>query len=355
MSASGPHEVVTVRGEQGDPVGWLVIDRLVRGLSFGGFRFSPDVTLEEVERLARCMSHKLALHGHPVGGAKAGLRCDPRGEGMEGLMDRFAAAAGDALKTRAIVGRDMGATDALIDGLYERLGASQMAIAGVDSRLRDLPGYRRHMTGLGVSYAARRAMGGDLSGVRVAVQGFGLVGAGSALRLSAMGATIVAVSDAAGSVHDGAGIDVDELYAASEGSRALPAQRLTSSRERLFAADADLLLLAASSNSVDADQARGIRARVVVEGSNFGLTNAGRAALQDRGVCVIPDLIASSSSAAMVARQMAARGRLGEDELWSAIEEAIDVATADALDRSRADGTDVRTAYLRTHGARRTS
>jgi glutamate dehydrogenase (NAD(P)+) len=351
MSASDPHEVVTVRGEQGEEIGWLVIDRLVEGLSFGGFRFSPDVTRGEVERLARCMSHKLALHGHPVGGAKAGLRCDPRAGGIEQLLDRFATAARDSLTSRAIVGRDMGATDALIDGLYQRLGVTQMSVAGVESRLRDLTGYRRHMTGLGVAYAARRAMGGDLAGVRVGIQGFGLVGAGSALRLSAMGASIVAVSDATGALIDGDGIDIDVLYGASGGSRALPTDVHKSSRDSLFSADADLVLLAASSNSVDVEQARAIRAKVVVEGSNFGLTDAGRGVLQEMGVCVIPDLIASSSSAAMVARQMQARGRLEEDALWSAIETAIDEATASALARSRADGTDVRTAYLRTHGS----
>ena len=131
----------------------------------------------------------------------------------------------------------------------------------------------------------------------------------------------------------------------------LPPQSLKSSRDSLFAVDADLVLLAASSNSVGVEQARAIRARVVVEGSNFGLTDAGRGVLQEMGVCVIPDLIASSSSAAMVARQMQAQGRLPENDLWSAIETAIDEATASALDRSRQEGTDVRTAYLRAHGA----
>ena len=192
-------------------------------MSFGGFRFSPSVTREEVERLARCMSHKLALHGHPVGGAKAGLRCDPRGPEVEGLLDRFVEVAGEALSTRAVVGRDMGATDALIDGLYGRLGIPQMAIAGVPTRLREMPGYRRHMTGLGVAFAARRAAGGSLEGARVGVQGFGLVGAGSALRLSALGASVVGISDAIGALHDCHGLDIEALIERSAGSRALPA------------------------------------------------------------------------------------------------------------------------------------
>ena len=351
MNSASSQEVVTVRDEHGEEIGWLVIDKLVGGLAFGGFRFSPDVTRAEVERLARCMSHKLALHGHPVGGAKAGLRCDPRGPGVEALLDRFAEAAGDALSTRAVVGRDMGATDALIDGLYERLGIAQMSIAGVNGRLREMAGYRRHMTGLGVAYAARRAFGGDLSGVRVAIQGFGLVGAGSALRLSAMGGSIVAVSDASGALIEPDGIDVEALLQASGGSRALPRGAGASPRDGLFSVDADLVLLAASSNSVDERHARAITAKVVVEGANFGLTDAAREALLEQGVCVIPDLIASSSSAAMVARQMRAGGRLTEEELWSEIESAIDTATARALDRALAEGIDVRTAYLREHGA----
>ncbi len=351
MNGDSPHEVVTVRDSRGEEVGWLVIDQLVDGMSFGGFRFSPSVTRAEVERLARCMSHKLALHGSPVGGAKAGLRCDPGQSSVHELLERFGDATADALRSRAVVGRDMGATDALIDGLYERLGIPQMTIAGFEGRLRDMPGYRRHMTGLGVAYAARRAVGGDLSGARVAIQGFGLVGAGSAVRLRDLGASVVAISDATGVLIDPSGIDVDHLVAAAGGARALPVGAATASRDELFTTDADLLLLAASSNSVDVAQAEVLRAPTVVEGSNFGLTDAARSRLQRREIVVIPDLIASSSSAAMVARQMQAGGRLGEDELWAAIETAIDQATASAIDRATLDGTDVRSAYLAEHQA----
>jgi glutamate dehydrogenase (NAD(P)+) len=202
------------------------------------------------------------------------------------------------------------------------------------------------MTGLGVAFAARRAVGGDLAGKRVAIQGFGLVGAGSAIRLEALGARVVAISDASGAVHDPAGLDIGRLYAASHGARVLPKGVATEPRDAVFEAEADVLVLAASSHSVSEHLAQGIAAPLVVEGSNFGLTEVARAVLQDRGVAVIPDLIASSSSAAMVARQMAARGRLGADELWSSIETAIDEATGIAMAAARESGTDVRTGYL---------
>ena len=353
-----PLEVVEIVDPVEDVAGWLVIDTLADGLAFGGFRFTPTVTRSEVERLARCMTWKLAGHGLPVGGAKAGLRCDPTGEGLARKLRVFAEHTGEALRGRVMVGKDMGASDAILDALYHAVGVPQLGLvqrrapgAAVPDRLRDLTGYRRHMTGLGVAWAAEAALGGAVQGARVAIQGFGLVGAGAAVRLRDLGAVVVAVSDAAGAVAHADGLDVAELLAATEGRKTVDRAALRGrfearGRDSLFDIDADVLVLAAASHSVDAPLAAQIAAPLVVEGSNFGLTDEARTELHRRGRVVIPDLIASSSSAAMVARQMAARNTLGEAALWRDIRAAIAQETRESLAAALRSGADVRTAYL---------
>ena len=333
-----PVEVIEVVEPAHDVHGWLVIDRVIDGLSFGGFRFTPTVDRDEVVELARCMTRKLAVHGMPVGGAKGGLRCDPRAPDAHEKLRVFAAAAGPALRDRVIVGRDMGATDGLIDGLYDAVGITQMHIVQrraprtTPDRLRELAGYRRHMTGLGVAWATAAALGGQAAGARVAIQGAGLVGVGSAVRLHAMGALVVAISDIDGALRREPGLDVPELAAQPGGGRVAPSggatfERGPEARDALLAADVDVLVLAAASSSVDARLAESVRAPLVVEASNFGLTPEARRVLLTRGVRLVPDVIASSSSAAMVAHQMASGNRLADGELWGRIRAAIEGAT----------------------------
>lgn len=331
-----PAEVIEVR--DGAVTGWLVIDTSVDGLSFGGFRMTPTVTRAETVELARCMTWKLAGHGLPVGGAKAALQVDPRSPETPARLALFAERCTEALTSRVIVGKDMGATDALIDGLYASLGVRQLHVvtqlrrgAKIPDRLRDLPGYRRHMTGLGVGWAARAAAGGDLAGARVAIQGWGVVGRGSARRLGDLGADVIAACDVDGMV------DVDEPGAPERHGE--PGD--------VFSAHADILILAASSWSVDVAASERIRAGVVVEGANFGLTDEARASLHRRGVLVVPDVIASSSSAGMAGLQLASGGTLHTGDMWSSIEASIDADTRAAMDASSSDGGDLRAAHLR--------
>ena len=290
-------------------VGWLALADPGAPLSFGGTRITPGVSREEVVGLADAMQRKLAVHGVPVAGAKAGIRATPD-EAPEKLAV-FAERAQDLLATRVVLGKDMGATNGLIDGLYEAIGVPQLAPVqarhpGCPDRLRELTGYRQRMTALGVLWSAEEALG-SLAGVRVAVQGFGVVGAGSASRLAEAGARVVAASDLDG-------------WTGAVGEQLGPR---TGPPEGLFDVACDLLVLAAASHTVGRDEAARIRARVVVEGSNFGLRPEARDVLSRRGIAVVPDVIASSSSAAMVCWQLASGNTLGEGELWDRIEGAI--------------------------------
>ena len=350
-----PEAVHEVSIPEADVKGWLVVDRLVGGMAFGGFRISPHVTREEVCGLARAMSWKLGCHGSPVGGTKGGLVADPNDEKTPERLALFARACAAPLGTSVIVGKDMGATDALLDGLYGSLGHGQLAVArrvhggaAVPERLRDLVGYRRHMTGLGVAWAARAAMGGDLRGCRLGIQGWGLVGVGTAHRAGGLGARVMALSDAHGCLLPAAGITPGDLVEGTHVKGVLPAdvQGTREAREVLFEAEMDVLVLAASSHSVGLEDAERIRASVVVEGSNFGLTPEARSHLHQRGIPVVPDVVASSSSAAMVARQLAAANHLTSEALWEAIEAAITRGTSETLRISRETGMEPREAYL---------
>ncbi len=331
--------------------GWLVVDTVAGGLCFGGTRFTPTVTRGEVAQLARCMTWKLRAHGLPVGGCKAGLRIDPADPRLPEALDAFADAIAGELTTRAIIGKDMGATNAMIDAIYARVGVPQLhLVPGAPDRLRDLTGYRPHMTGLGVTFATTAVLGDDLGGCDVLIQGFGAVGAGSAVRLTERGARVVGVSDAQGALHHGGGLPVARLLEIVDGG-VIDRDRIDfpctlEERDALLERDGDVLVLGAGSNCVGAEPASRIRSRLVVEGANFGLTSDARPVLHGRGVLVLPDILANSSSAAMVARQLAAGGKLSEGELWGAIERSIRDGTAEAVARGRAEGRTPREAWL---------
>ena len=117
-------------------------------------------------------------------------------------------------------------------------------------------------------------------------------------------------------------------------------------REQLFDAEADLVVLSASSHSVDESIANRLRAPLVVEGANFGLTNQARSVLQERGVLVIPDILANSSSAAMVALQMASGNQLSPLALWDQIQDSIQSAVRWSLQSAKNQGLTLRQAWI---------
>jgi len=334
-------------------LGWLVVDTLRSGLAFGGTRFAADLTLAEVANLARCMTWKLAAHGLPTGGAKAGLAVHPDDPHLERKLAVFADGLREPLTGCAIIGKDLGASNGMLDAIYRRLGISQLHLVQSRTptcppRLRDLRGYRQAMTGQGIAWATRALLGpAALTGARVAVQGAGVVGIGTARRLEEFGTTTVAISDAEGGRLVPGGVRWTELAnAAPQGRLGRLRSATPTAREAVLHAPCDILVLAARSHSVDARLSEGIQARTVVEGANFGLTEDARKALHARGVVVLPDVLANSAAAAMTTRQLAAGGQLDDAPLWTAIEHAITRAVHAARDRVGAAGGTLRAASL---------
>lgn len=319
---------------------YLVVDPTEKEISFGGTRIDPSVTRDMVVELAENMSLKLAGHGSPVGGAKAGLRASPDDPRLKQFLKQFAEACRETLTTTTILGKDMGAQQWMIDEIYDALQMPQLAIAQQHNpttkcpdRLSALDGYIANMTGQGVFWSIEQAVGGDLSGVRVLIQGFGVVGSGVAWHLHCHGARIVAVSDRDKAVVGADGMDLDALLAAKREDGLVAANKLPSSciitaRDQLLTQPADLLVLAAGSYVVGGNIAAQIRAPLVVEAANLALTPTARTVLHANAVRVVPDVVANSSSAAMVGHQIASGNTISPSALWADIESKIKRNTA---------------------------
>jgi len=314
-------------------LGWVSVASETRGLAFGGTRVSGDVTAEEVEALSWNMHRKLLPVGLPTGGAKAGLRVDPQDPLLLEKARAFGERARTLLTTSVVLGKDMGATNQVMEAIYAGAGVPQLFLAkargdSCPDRMGDLAGYRPHMTGLGVAWAARAARRGEMEGARVLVQGWGVVGRGSAVRLEEMGARVVGHSDV-----DGARVGEQSLE-----------------RDALLGLEADVLILAAGTGSVGAALAETVSAHLVVEGANLALTADARKLLYERGVEVVPDCIASCSSASLVASQLATGNSGHPGEIWARIEAGIETSVREARALGVQEDIPLREAFLRKWG-----
>ena len=345
---------------------WLVIDQLKNGLSFGGFRFDPTVSLQQVRNLAQTMSWKLASHGLPVGGAKAGIACDPSRADIQELLTQLARSWEQQLTTNVVLGKDMGATNSLLDGLYSGIGQSQLNIVQgsyphCPNKIRDLAGYKRDMTGLGAVIAAETAVN-SLKGKDILIQGAGVVAQGIAIRAAAKGARIVGISDVDNCLYSSDGVEVVQLIELSRTINAvihldemISGKAEASDRDSLFEKPADILFLAAGSHTVDEHAAARIKAPVVIETSNFGLTDDANEILYRRGISVIPDIISSSSSAAMSSHQIASGNSVPASHLWATIENCIRNAVKTSVQNSQKNHCSIRSAYMDSFVSRSTA
>ena len=351
------HRELVVKDDTGDLSAFLVVDASDQEFSFGGTRVDAAVTRDMVAELADNMSLKLAGHGSPLGGAKAGVRAAPGDPRLTKFLRRFAEECRDVLSSTTILGKDMGARQWMLDEIYDALGSPQLGVArarfrGVElpHRLCDLNGYLHHMTGKGVFWSIEEALGGALAGARVLIQGFGVVGCGTAWHLDRAGAKIVGVSDGEKAILRPEGLDVELLMKArgDDGllaSERLPGTWLPSARDDLLAERADVLVLAAGSYLVDGEIALRLSTPLVVEAANLALTPAAIDALHVHGVQVVPDVIANSSSAALVAHQIAAGNQRDPAQLWEEIERNIKRNTEAVLRMSKELGITAKAAF----------
>jgi glutamate dehydrogenase (NAD(P)+) len=287
--------------------GYRVQHSLSRGPGKGGVRFHADVTLEEVMALAAWMTIKNAAVNLPYGGAKGGIRVDPKllsRKELERLTRRYTSEIGIIIGPQSDIPAPDVNTDAqimawMMDTYSAHVGATTTGVVTGKPVLLGGSLGRVKATGRGVYFVAREAarrLRMNIEGARVALQGFGNVGSAAAEMFAAHGARIVAVQDHTGTLHDGNGLDVAALadtvarsggIAAHEGAERLSA-------EQFWETPCDFLVPAALEGQITVERAARLKARVVVEGAN-GPTNADAdLLLAERGIVVIPDVIANA-------------------------------------------------------------
>ena len=288
--------------------GYRVQYNITLGPAKGGLRYHPNVTLDEVTTLAAWMTWKCAIAHIPFGGGKGGIIVDPnllsRRE-LEALTRRYIAEIVDAIGPNKDVPAPDVNTDAqtmawIMDTYSMHVGHTETAV--VTGKPIELGGSlgRREATGRGVMICAREAakhVGFDIRGAKVGVQGFGNVGSISASLLSQVGAKVVGVADWKGGVYNAKGLDIPTLldYAGKNKTVAGFSGGDTLTNDELFKLDLDVLIPAALENQITAENAPGIRAKVVIEGANGPTTPEASALLQQRGIFLVPDILANSA------------------------------------------------------------
>jgi len=287
--------------------GYRVQYNISLGPAKGGIRYHPDVSLDEVTALAAWMTWKCAVSQIPFGGGKGGIICDPtrmsRRE-LEALTRRYVAEIIDAIgPDKDVPAPDVNTNEQvmawIMDTYSMHVGRTETAIVtGKPVVLGGSQG-RREATGRGVMICTResaRHLEIDLRGATVAVQGFGNVGSVSADLLSKLAARIVAVTDWKGGVYNEHGLDVPKLIDWVKEHKTVDGfkggEMLTN--DELFALDVDFLIPAALENQITIENASDIKAKAIVEGANGPTTPEAHRILHDKGVFVVPDILANS-------------------------------------------------------------
>ncbi|HSW09839.1 MAG TPA: Glu/Leu/Phe/Val dehydrogenase [Bacillota bacterium] len=288
-------------------VGWRSQHNDALGPFKGGLRFHPEVTMDEVKALSMWMTFKCAVLGLPYGGGKGGVRCDPRRLSC-GELERLSRGLMRALAPIIGPEKDIPAPDVYTN--------PQVMAWMVDefSRLRDHNSFgvmtgkplllggsegRNEATGRGCVYACLEAMkqlGIPVAGARVAVQGFGNAGSVAARLFHERGACVVAVGDSCGSVFQSCGMDPAALadHKCRTGTVSGFPAAMAVSTEQLLQTECEVLIPAALENQLTARIAGGVRARIVGEAANGPTTPEADRILFDRGILVLPDILASA-------------------------------------------------------------
>ena len=287
--------------------GYRVLYNTSRGPAKGGIRFDLNVTLEEVKALAAWMTWKCALVNIPFGGAKGGVVCDPTTMSMgelERVTRRYTSSIIEILGPDSDVpAPDVNTNERVMAWIMDTYSMHKRhtVTAVVTGKPVEMGGSlgRREATGRGCMIVTREALaklGMSLKGARIAVQGFGNVGSVSADLMAKEGAVIVAVSDKSTALHNAQGLDVQDLLTWAKDHRQLTGypKAATIPHEQLLTIDCDVLVPAATENVITSKNARQIKAKIICEGANGPTSASADKVLEEKGVFVIPDILANA-------------------------------------------------------------
>ena len=287
--------------------GFRVTHNVARGPSKGGIRYHPDVTLDEVKSLSMWMTWKCALMGLPFGGAKGGVVCNPKrlttGE-LERLTRRYTSEIiNDIGPERDIPAPDVGTDGRVMAWIFDTysMNKGHSVLGVVTGKPLSVGGSlgREEATARGALYciqALSTKQGKRMSEYSAAIQGFGNVGSNLARLLHADGVKVVAVSDSQGGLHDPNGLDVPTVLAHKQehGTLAGYANAAAITNEELVEIQCDILAPCALEQVVTEENAERVKATVICEGANGPVTPTADTILEERGVLVLPDVLANA-------------------------------------------------------------
>ena len=319
-----PYLQISWRDRETGSRGYLVIDRLVRGVSSGGLRMRDGCTLDEVRGLAAGMTAKEALNYDPngryvpLGGAKGGIDFDPQDPRAIHVLRRYLEAVRPYIERFWTMGEDLGLRQDVIDTVLAEIGVPS-SIQAVYPLLDDETKARRRLAaafrivvdgvrldelvgGYGVAEATLIGINRlGLEDPRVFVQGFGSMGGAAARYLARAGLKIVGIADAVGIITNPAGLDVENLLLTRNSYGEMDRAELRPGDEQIplrhwLDIEAEVLVPAAVSYAIHAGNQESVRAKLIVEAANMPVTAEAEMPLTERGVLILPDIVANSAT-----------------------------------------------------------
>ena len=343
----GPEKVVQVYDPKLKYEAVLVIDNTALGPGKGGVRLVPDVTVEEVLGLARAMTWKNALADIPFGGAKSGIKANPKEIDKIAVMKSFAHALRNLIPSEYVAGPDMNTGEKEMDAIAEVLG--EKAATGKSSKNGGLP-HELGSTGFGVSKSVLVAL--EFANIKkeeakIAIEGFGNVGTFTAKFLSEAGARIVAVSDSSGTVYNLNGLDVEKLIEIKQSTRKVTNYKEEGTKilptAELFKLPVDVLLPGARPNAVNESNEKDVKAKIIVEAANIPMTIEIEKELEKRGILIVPDFVANAGG--VISSAMEWEGK-SEKEMFERVERTIIKNTKTVLENAKEESKSPRDVAL---------
>lgn len=354
--------------------GFLVIDRLVRGVASGGLRMRTGCTLEEVRGLAAGMTAKEALNYDPrgryipLGGAKGGIDFDPRDLRAPDVLRRYLEAVRPYIERFWTMGEDLGLRQNAIDTVLGEIGVHS-SIQAVYPLLGDEAKARQRLAdafaitvdgvpldelvgGYGVAEATLvglERLGMEPAGTRVFLQGFGSMGGATARYLAKAGLIVVGIADAVGIIANPAGLDVENLLLTRTSSGEIDRAELRRDDRQLplrlwLDIEAEVLVPAAVSYAIHADNHEAVSAKLIVEAANMPVTAEAEGPLTERGVLILPDIVANSATNAWWWWTLFGDIEPGAEEAFGKISSSMRKLLTSTLNRAELGGVTPRAA-----------
>lgn len=289
--------------------GWRVQHSSKRGPCKGGIRYHQDVNIDEVKALSAWMSFKCAVANIPYGGAKGGIKVDPRtlskGE-IERLTRRYAASILPIVgPEKDIPAPDVGTNAQVMDWFMDTYSVMKgYTVSGVvTGKNLEVGGSlgRPEATGRGVMIVTLellKKLGRKADESSVVIQGMGNVGSVTAKLLSEQGCKVVAVSDVSGGIRCKDGLNIPEIYEYIKGGKLLDGYKAAGleriSNEELLTTECDILIPAALENQINGEIAKNLKAKLIIEAANGPTTAEADAILEARGIPVLPDILSNA-------------------------------------------------------------